>query len=231
MPAPLDLATSGPAASSCPDAGASFVDCLARADLKPQPYPHWLLSRALPEADADGIAALPFAPANIGDTMGKRDTNNSTRVYFSPENQARFPVCDRVSRAFQSGPVLDAIQRTCSVDLRGTYLRIEYCQDVEGFWLEPHTDIGVKKFTMLIYLSKDEGSEAWGTDVLASATEFLYSAPFRFNDGLIFIPSDRSWHGFRKRPISGVRKSIIVNFVGPEWRARHELAFPETPVA
>jgi hypothetical protein len=27
------------------------------------------------------------------------------------------------------------------------------------------------------------------------------------------------------RPIQDVRKSILVNHVGPEWRARHELCF------
>ena len=30
-----------------------------------------------------------------------------------------------------------------------------------GFWLEPHTDLGVKKFTMLIYLS--DGPEQSGS--------------------------------------------------------------------
>jgi hypothetical protein len=29
---------------------------------------------------------------------------------------------------------------------------------------------------------------------------------------------------------AGKRKSLIVNYVKPEWRARHELAYPETPV-
>lgn len=30
---------------------------------------------------------------------------------------------------------------------------------------------------------------------------------------------------------AGVRKSLIVNYVKPEWRARHELAYPGAPVA
>ena len=36
--------------------------------------------------------------------------------------------------------------------------------------------------------------------------------------------------GKAERPIAGVRKSIIVNYVGPEWRSRHELAFPDEAV-
>lgn len=40
-----------------------------------------------------------------------------------------------------------------------------------------------------------------------------------------------TWHGFGKRPIGGIRRSIIVNYVKDEWRSRHELAYPDRPVA
>ena len=50
------------------------------------------------------------------------------------------------------------------------------------------------------------------------------TTPYDKNLGLIFIPGPNTWHGFRRRPIRGVRKSIIVNYVGPEWRDSWELA-------
>ncbi len=78
---------------------------------------------------------------------------------------------------------------------------------------------------MLIYLSEDPGSEAWGTDILDRDLKIVATTPYRRNAGLIFIPRD-TWHGFHKRPIQGVRRSLIVNYVKPEWRSRHELAFP-----
>ena len=54
------------------------------------------------------------------------------------------------------------IEKVFGTDLEGTYLRIEFAQDIDGFWLEPHTDLGVKAFTMLLYLSKDdEPSRSW----------------------------------------------------------------------
>jgi len=53
------------------------------------------------------------------------------------------------------------------------------------------------------------------------------TAPYRRNAGLIFIPGSDTWHGFHRRPIVGVRRSLIVNYVKPEWRSRHELAFPD----
>jgi hypothetical protein len=47
---------------------------------------------------------------------------------------------------------------------------------------------------------------------------------------MIFVPSKGTWHGFERRPIQGVRRSLIVNYVTNEWRAREQLAFPEAPV-
>nr|WP_109110874.1 2OG-Fe(II) oxygenase [Azospirillum sp. TSO35-2] len=215
-----------------PDAVADrFLRCLEHSRRFDTPYNHWLLSEALPDEAADAIATLPWGAPRVSDTYGKRETNNASRTYFGAENRAHYPVCETVAQAFQSRRVTDAIQKTCDVDLSGTNLRIEYCQDTDGFWLEPHTDIGVKKFTMLIYLSKGPNCAGWGTDVLDETKTVVARAPYAFNEGLIFIPGTNTWHGFEKRPIDGVRKSIIVNYVGPEWRARHELCFPDQPLA
>jgi len=207
-----------------------FLQALEASRLETWPYNHWLLSGMLPEEVCDGIIALPFDPPAIADTLGRRETNNSTRTYVETANRARFPACEALAAAFQGPGITGAIEARCGTSLAGTNLRIEYCQDTEGFWLEPHTDIGIKKFTMLIYLSRDPGSESWGTDVLDADHNLVQSAPYRYNDGLIFIPGTDTWHGFHRRPIRGVRKSLIINYVGPEWRARHELAFPDQPI-
>jgi hypothetical protein len=45
---------------------------------------------------------------------------------------------------------------------------------------------------------------------------------------MVFIPADNTWHGFEKRAIKGVRKSLILNYVTPEWRAREQLSYPDT---
>ena len=67
-----------------------------------------------------------------------------------------------------------------------TYLRLEYAQDIDGFWLQPHTDLGVKKFTCLIYLSQGPGHELLGTDIYASPEEHVGASPFhpQFGDDL-----------------------------------------------
>lgn len=203
-----------------------FLDCLARADHKVWPYDFWLLKDALPPATVRAMAALPVAPPDAPTFDGRRESNNSTRFYFSPEAQRSHPVCKEVADAFRHPKVISAlIDRTGSRIDKG-HLRIEYCQDTDGFWLEPHVDISVKLFTMLIYLSDDPSLADAGTDVYDASPEhrLVTRADYAFNAGMIFIPGKDTWHGFAKRPIKGLRKSIIVNYVAPEWRAVHELA-------
>jgi hypothetical protein len=217
---------SGPAAI-----GAGFARALATAEAPRTPYPHWLLRDALPADTAAALRDLPIPTPSIADTKGKRETNNATRSYFSPTNRARFAVCDAVAQAFQAGLAPEAIAAICGARIAGAYLRIEYCQDTQGFWLEPHTDIGAKLFTLLIYLSDGPEAADWGTDIYDAALNPVGRAPCGFNRGLIFVPGPDTWHGFRPRPIRGVRRSIIVNYVKDEWRAREQLAFPDRPVA
>lgn len=99
-----------------------------------------------------------------------------------------------------------------------------------GFWLEPHTDIAAKRFTMLIYLSTHPDAAEWGTDLFDANLQTSGRSSGRFNSGLIFLPANDTWHGFARRLIAGVRRSIVINYVTPDWRSRHELAFPAVPI-
>jgi hypothetical protein len=58
----------------------------------------------------------------------------------------------------------------------------------------------------------------------------VLATPWQRKFSLIFIPAADTWHGFHRRPINGVRRSLIVNYVKPEWRPRNELAFPDRAV-
>ena len=204
----------------------TVLDALRRVDHHREPYDFWLLEDVLPESVCDGIASLPFAPPQAPTHDGRRESNNSTRVYFSPENQAKFPVCREVVTAFKRPDVKGAIEHAIGRDLSKGQLRVEYCQDVDGFWLEPHVDIPVKLFTMLVYLADAPELHDAGTDVYDASPEhkLVTTAPCEWNAGMFFVPGKDTWHGFTPRPIRGVRKSIIINYVSPEWRAVEELA-------
>ncbi len=208
----------------------SILAAVAAAETRPFPYAHWLPERLLPESLVDAICALPLQPPAIRDTEGRRETHNSSRLFFGARQQAAHPVARHLAAALQAPETVGALAAKTGAALAGSFLRIEYCLDTDGFWLEPHTDIGAKVFTMLIYLANPAAGEDWGTDLYETPERHLGTAPAQRNAGLIFVPSAVSWHGFTRRPITGVRRSLIVNYVTPAWRARHELAFPDQPV-
>ncbi|MBY0427701.1 MAG: 2OG-Fe(II) oxygenase [Alphaproteobacteria bacterium] len=208
-----------------------FISSLTAKPGAEKPYKHWLLNDVLPCFSARQVTQLPYTPATITDTYGKRDTHNTSRHFFNDEAQKSFSICADIAGAFQSADVVRIIEKTCTVDLQGSFLRIEYCQDKEGFWLEPHTDIGVKLFTMVVYLTQGDLSENMGTDIYDASLRHVGRAPSPFNSAIVFIPAENTWHGFEKRQMPNLRRSIIVNYVKPEWRSRYELAFQNSPIS
>lgn len=208
----------------------SICNGFIQGAMRDLPYRHWFLKDVLPNEICTQIIELPLQPPVIEDTQGRRETHNLTRQFFNAETNKQFPVCQTIADAFQSNLVISTLQKIFQVDLTDTYLRLEYCLDTDGFWLAPHTDLGVKKFTMLLYLSTDPGHEAWGTDIFADAENLVKSVPGNFNSALVFVPANNTWHGFNKRTITGLRRSLIINYVTSEWQARHELSFPNKAV-
>ncbi len=196
-----------------------------------QPYRHWFLERCLPSDAVDQILSLPFEAPSLAGVSGKRELHNNTRKYFDVPNRDRFPVCEGFCAAFQDKRVTDKIAGHFGSKLKGTFLRVEYAQDTDGFWLEPHTDLGVKMFTMLLYMSKDAQHKTLGTDIYDQQKKHLDASPFAPNAAMVFVPSDITYHGFEARKIEGVRKSVIINYVTNEWRAREQLAYPDRPIA
>ncbi len=209
---------------------ASLQAAFAAAEAEARPYRHWGVARVFPDGISAILRALPFAPPRLDGISGKRELHNDQRHYFDAHNMARFEACAAVAEAFQSPSVATAIGELTGADLRDTFVRLEYAQDTEGFWLEPHTDLGVKRFTMLIYLAEGEGQTDLGTDIYAAPDQWAKRSAFIDNTALVFVPGDNTWHGLSPRPIPGIRRSLIMNYVTREWRAREQLAYPDTPV-
>jgi hypothetical protein len=216
--------------STAEDIVHSFIRSIDSAKRSNQPYRNWFLRDCFPDDTVDDILALPFEAPSLDGISGKRELHNNTRKYFDVENRERFPVCEAVAQAFQDKRVTSYIEKAFGTNLKSTYLRMEFAQDIDGFWLEPHSDLGVKVFTMLLYLSKDPGHRDLGTDIYDANKNRVDRSPFVPNAAMVFVPADNTFHGFEKRPIKGVRTSLIINYVTDEWRAREQLAFPEAPI-
>lgn len=209
---------------------ATFINSLKNCNPQTDPYKYWLVENVYPPEAIDDIVNLQIAAPRMDYSVGRREANNDKRGYFDVARRNEYPICGIIADAMQSPEVTSTIEEVCKVDLGGTYLRIEYTQDSPGFWLEPHTDIGVKKFTMLIYMSQDEDAPNWGTSIYKNAETFVGNTEYKSNQALIFVPSPTTWHGYEKRPMHGLRKNLIINYVTNEWRARNELAFPNNPI-
>jgi hypothetical protein len=216
--------------ASANDVAATLLRSFRNSIEERSPYRHWFLKDCLPQSTVNEILSLPISAADLGGVSGKRELHNATRHYFDVPTRAQHTCAESVAKALQDKRVTAQIEKIFGVDLDGTYLRIEFAQDIDGFWLEPHTDIGVKAFTFLLYLSTDPAHADLGTDIYDTDKRWVGRSPFASNAAMIFVPSTISYHGFEPRKINGVRKSLVINYVTNEWRAREQLAFPEQPV-
>jgi len=194
------------------------------------PYQHFLVDNLLPASVARELNELPFSAPTLDGVSGRRELHNDQRSYFDAQAMEQFPVMRPIADALQAPELTKLIATAFDAPIDDTYLRLEYAVDTDGFWLEPHTDLGVKKFTCLLYLSELPGHDELGTDIYADKDTHVGRSPFKQNSAMIFVPSDKTWHGFEKRPINGLRKSVILNYVTRDWLAREQLSFPDATV-
>ena len=209
---------------------AQFCTALRRAERAETPYRHWKLQDVFPQDLCTGILTLPIAPPQLGQTDGTRNSYNAARCFVTPTLRAQFPTCEALAEALQLAGVARRLAETCAVPVAGSFLRVEYIQDTDGAWLEPHRDIPEKLFSMVVYLFTGPHAAEWGTDIYDADRRWVGRSPGTFNSAVIFVPGPATWHGFDRRPIIGVRRLMEINYVRPNWRDREQLAFPEQPV-
>jgi len=194
------------------------------------PYVHWSMVDVLPEALCLGIISLPIAPLLIDDCRGVRDVDNNIRSFVTPALRKDYPFLDDFAHALQRPDVAELAGKTCGFNPLGSFLRMEYIQDIDGAWLEPHHDVPQKLFSMVIYLCTGPHAKDWGTDIYDDKLNWVGRSSSEFNSGTIFIPGDNTWHGFEQRKIVGIRRLLEINYVHPSWRDKNQVCFPDRPV-
>lgn len=207
-----------------------FSSALQGALRVEEPYRHWKLANVLPEDMCTGILTLPIAPSMLGETDGTRNTYNTTRTFLTPSLRARYPACAILADALQRPEIARQLEETLQIEAEGSFLRIEYIQDLNGAWLEPHRDIPEKLFSMVIYLCTGPDAKDWGTDIYDAQCRWVGRSSADFNSAVVFIAGPATWHGFERRPINGVRRLMEINYVR-DWRDREQLTFPDQPIA
>ncbi len=135
------------------------------------------------------------------------------------------------AQALQRPEVAHEFAKTCAIDVAGGYLRMEYIQDTDGAWLEPHRDIPEKLFSLVLYLCTGPEAAEWGTDIYDMQRRWVGRSSAEFNSAVIFVAGPDTWHGFDPRPIKGVRRLMEINYVQLSWRDRDQLCFPDQPIS
>jgi hypothetical protein len=207
-----------------------FSNAVRNSRRNEQPYRHWLLDDVLPLDICTGILTLPIAPAQLGRTDGTRGNYNSQRTFFTPSMRQRFATVSVLCDALQRPDVARLMGETCEFEVTGSNLRMEYIQDIDGAWLQPHHDIPEKLFSMVIYLFTGPDAAEWGTDIYDANLRRVGRSKGAFNSAAIFIPGENTWHGFEPRTIIGVRRLMEINYVRSDWRDRDQLCFPDQPL-
>ena len=136
---------------------------------------------------------------------------------------------EALSEALQRPDVARQLGETVEFDPDGKFLRIEYIQDLDGAWLEPHRDVPEKIFSMVVYLCTGPEAKDWGTDIYDDDKKWVGRSSAEFNSAAIFKAGKNTWHGYDKRPIIGVRRLMEVNYVR-DWRDREQLVYPDKPI-
>lgn len=213
------------------DVARHFCRSVRQARRDDWPYRHWNLIDVFPESLCTGILTLPILPPMLGKTDGTRGSYNDQRTFVTPSMRSRFPTCSVLADALQRVDVAETMAETCGIDVKGSFLRMEYIQDIDGAWLEPHRDIPEKLFSLVIYLFTGPDAADWGTDIYDAECRWVGRSSTEFDSGVIFVPGPATWHGFEPRPIVGVRRLMEINYVRPSWRDRDQLSFPDRPIA
>lgn len=208
----------------------NFIQSLKAAQIQEDYYLRWRLKGVFPEALCTAILVLPIVPPMLGKTDGTRNTYNIDRTFITPSLQNDFPVCQSLAEALQHPSVARQFEETCNIKAEGAFLRVEYMQDTDGMWLEPHRDIPEKIFSMVIYLCTGPEAKDWGTDIYDDQKRWVGRSSAEFNTATIFKAGPNTWHGFEQRPIHGVRRLMEINYVR-DWSDREQLAFPDRPIA
>lgn len=195
------------------------VNAFKNAAESDYPFQHWIVEDMLPKALTDQILAvrIPKTQGFVYDGTRASDSKLTPggtppkRMFIGKDTKNEHPFFQDLVDAFLSKEVLELVDTKFHVPTQDLYLRVEYINDFDGFFLEPHKDIIEKQFTLLLFLG--DGPEHMGTDFYDTDLNVVKTVKFGHNRGYVFTPSENSWHGLERKPIPDRRCSLLINYV------------------
>lgn len=142
---------------------------------------------------------------------GARTTNNN-RFFVNKDNINDNYTLSRIVDFFLRDETIEMFEKESGKKIKGNYLRVEFIEDREKSWLEPHVDINEKLMSFLVYLNTTNECMSIGTALYNSKKQYVKTVPYINNAGFYFFPSDDTWHGLESVKIKERRRAVMVNY-------------------
>lgn len=186
---------------------------------KDYPSPWAEVTKAFDDSFANKL--LDFFPSTVEtiDYDGRRSCTNNFRTFVNRDTSSELT---DMFKEWDTHHARDFFSDISGVDCSSGILRIELCQDGPGFFLDKHIDIPEKFITLQVYLG--EGDVGWGTSIYNN--NILYHTnKFIHNTGWLSYKGSPLIHGIEKNVVTGIRRSIIINYVVDQWTDTNQLYY------
>ena len=100
---------------------ATFARAILNATARALAVPLLAVARCAAGLASRGAAGSAVRAGRIGDTLGKRETCNSRRIFFSEANREQFVACDVLADAFQDEATVGLLEDLCGIAARGQF--------------------------------------------------------------------------------------------------------------
>lgn len=170
------------------------------------------LSKSLLPEDAE-IAANPIK-YNTKRIVNKiADNNHSCEVDITEHITSKHSSAKKLVDYFSKDGKTHLEKIGCLNFSSPLFLRIQFVRDIDGYYIEPHTDKINKLVTIICHLNSVANG---GTQILDKNRSIVKRVNSEKNNALLFFPNYapyvKTYHAFVDSPIIGNRDILMINY-------------------
>lgn len=177
---------------------------------KKNPFKHYIFTEFFCERELADINRVQLS--NHSASLDGARTTNNNRFFVDKENMWSNSALNRIVDFFLRDDIILMFEQESGKTIRGNYLRVEFIEDREKSWLEPHVDISEKIMSFLVYLNNTNEDVEIGTALYDNNKKYVTTVPYIDNTGFYFYPGADTWHGLESVNIKERRRAVMVNY-------------------
>ena len=174
------------------------------------PFTHYIVKDVFCEKELSEIRKLNLELHS--EKLNGERASNQNRFFITQSNINDNFIFERIVNYFSRDSVIDMFEKESECTIKGNYLRVEFLEDKQSSWLEPHCDIEEKLLSLIIYLNDTNETEDNGTSLYDKNLKKVSTVPFIDNSGFYFFAGKNTWHGLDPVKIKKSRKAVMVNY-------------------